>query len=285
DVMEVMTSANQQPTKDWLDFAVTTRARSRIRAHLRVEQRQKSINLGRELLENEMRTAGISFPKFTKNDVEVKRVSEALEVYNLDDLLLQVGYGKIDADQIIDLLKEGPHGGENGEAPPSMRQGKIEQFVRKVTGRDQAGITVSGVDDVLVRYAKCCNPLPGDAIIGFITRGRGVTIHRRECTKAFDTDPERRIEVSWDTKAKINRPVQLKVTTANKPGILANVSQTFSAQKINISEANCRAQDDGRACNVFTFHVNDLSQLKTVMRALTKVKGVVEVERTWAVSR
>ncbi|HMR09942.1 MAG TPA: ACT domain-containing protein, partial [Polyangiaceae bacterium] len=125
-----------------------------------------------------------------------------------------------------------------------------------------------------------CNPLPGDAIIGFITRGRGVTIHRRECPKAFDnSDPERRIDVSWDTKAKINRPVQLKVTTANKPGILATVSQTFSAQKINISEANCRASDDGRACNVFTFHVNDLSQLKNVMKALTKVSGVVEVER------
>jgi guanosine-3',5'-bis(diphosphate) 3'-pyrophosphohydrolase len=279
DVMEIMTSTHQQPTKDWLDFAVTTRARSRIRAHLRTEQRQKSINLGRELLENEMRSAGISFPKFTKNDVEVKRVSEALEVFNLDELLLQVGYGKIDADQVIDLLKEGPHGGENGEAPPSMRQGKIEQFVRKVTGRDQGGIRVSGIDDVLVRYAKCCNPLPGDAIIGFITRGRGATIHRRECMKAFDTDPERRIEVSWDSKAKINRPVQLSVTTTNKPGILAVVSQTFSAQSINISEANCRAGDDGRARNVFTFNCADLSQLKNVMRALSKVAGVVEVAR------
>ena len=279
DVMEIMTSNNQQPTKDWLDFAVTTRARSRIRSHLRTEQRQKSINLGRELLENEMRSAGISYPKFAKNDVEMKRVAEALEVYNLDDLLLQVGYGKIDTDQVITFLKDGPHGGETGEAPPSMRQGKIEQFVRKVTGRDQGGIKVSGIDDVLVRYAKCCNPLPGDAIIGFITRGRGVTIHRRECMKAFDTDPERRIEVSWDSKAKINRPVQLSVTTTNKPGILAIVSQTFSAQSINISEANCRAGDDGRARNVFTFNCTDLSQLKNVMRALSKVAGVVEVAR------
>ena len=161
----------------------------------------------------------------------MKRVSEALEVLNLDELLLQVGYGKIDADQVIDLLKE-PARRRGGEAPPSMRPGKIEQLVRKVTGRDQGGIKVSGIDDVLVRYAKCCNPLPGDAIIGFITRGRGVTIHRRECMKAFDTDPERRIEVSWDSRAKINRPVQLSVTTTNKPGILAIVSQTFSAQSI-----------------------------------------------------
>ncbi len=126
---------------------------------------------------------------------------------------------------------------------------------------------------MLVRYAKCCNPLPGDDILGFITRGRGVTIHRRGCAKAFDTDPERRVEISWDAKAKINRAVQLRVVTANRPGILATVGQTFSAQGINISEANCRAGDDGRAVNVFTFVCSDLTQLKSVMRALRKVQG------------
>jgi GTP pyrophosphokinase len=152
-------------------------------------------------------------------------------------------------------------------------------LVRKVTGRSHAGIRVSGIDDVLVRYAKCCNPLPGDTIIGFITRGRGVTVHRRECSKAFDTDPERRIEVTWGDDPKINRPVSLRVTTRNAPGILANVSQTFSAQKINISEANCRSTDDGSACNVFTFLASDVQQLKSVMRALAKVRGVMEVER------
>jgi GTP pyrophosphokinase len=151
--------------------------------------------------------------------------------------------------------------------------------MRRVTGRDQSGIKVSGIDDVLVRYARCCNPLPGDPIIGFITRGRGATVHRRECRKALDMDPERRIEVSWDAKSKINRPVQICVTTTNKPGILATVSQTFSAQSINISEANCRADDDGRARNVFTFNCTDLNQLKSVMKALQKVTGVVEVSR------
>jgi len=281
DVMEIMTSPNQQPTKDWLDFCVTTRARARIRGHMRADQRQKSINLGKELLENEMRAAGISFSKFSKNEAEVRRVFEAHSLQSLDELLLTVGYGKLAAEDVVDGLRAKPADGAAGEgdAPPSIRSGRIENFVRKVTGRDQGGIKVSGIDDVLVRYAKCCNPLPGDAIIGFITRGRGVTIHRRECMKAFDTDPERRIDVSWDSKAKINRPVQLVVTTTNKPGILATVSQTFSAQSINISEANCRAGDDGRARNIFTFNVSDLSQLKNVMKALHKVSGVVEVSR------
>ena len=281
DVVEVMTSPQQHPSKDWLDYTVTTRARNRIRAYLRAEQRTKSINLGKELLEGEMRQAGMSYAKLIKNNDEMRRVWEAHRFGTWEELLLAIGYGKLPADVAAKTIaaKEAKSPAGASEPPKSLKAGPIEQLVRRVTGRDKTGIRVNGIDDVLVRYAKCCNPLPGDPIIGFITRGRGVTIHRRGCPKAFDTDPERRIDVSWDSRAKINRPVQLKVTTANKPGILATVSQTFSAQKINISEANCRASDDGRACNVFTFHVSDLIQLKNVMKALTKVNGVVDVER------
>jgi GTP pyrophosphokinase len=276
DVIEVISSATQQPNKDWLDFVVTTRARSRIRAHIRSELRFKSINLGRELLESEMRTAGLSFAKLAKSEHDSRRVAAHFGHGSLDELLLAVGYGKLDAEDVVEAMQtQAP----DSEPSPSLRQGRIEQFVRKVIGRDHAGITVNGIDDVLVRYARCCNPLPGDAIIGFITRGRGVAVHRRECKKALDMDPERRVDVAWDSKAKINRPVQLCVTTTNKPGILATVSQTFSAQSINISEANCRAGEDGQARNVFTFHCNDLTQLKGVMRALSRVNGVVDVSR------
>ena len=281
DVLEVTTSPSQQPNKEWLDFVATTRARTRIRSYLRAEQRQKSINLGRELLESEMRAAGMSLGRFLKNGAEVRRVSEAHKVGSADELLLGIGFGRISAEDVVRTVKHPRGDGDASEeqAPASLKTGRLEQLVRKVTGRDHGGIRVNGIDDVLVRYAKCCNPLPGDAIIGFITRGRGVTIHRRQCVKAFDTDPERRIEVSWDAKAKINRPVQIKVTTNNTPGILAIVSQIFSAQQLNISEANCRASDDGKACNIFTFHVQELKQLKTVMKELGKVEGVVEVER------
>ena len=286
DVIDVMTQNAQHPTKDWLDFTITSRARNRIRSYLRAEQREKSVNLGRELLETEMHQAGMSLGKLQKNERELHRVLEGQHLGTLEELYLGIGYGKIQADDVVHLLAGTPAGGAPSASPrPELRPSPIERIVRKVRGRDQGGIKVSGVDDVLVRYARCCNPLPGDSIIGFITRGRGVTIHRRECQKAFDTDPERRVDVSWDPDSKINRPVQLKVTTMNKPGILAHVSQAFSAQKINISEANCRAGDDGRACNVFTFPCTDLAQLKAIMRALSRVKGVVEVERTWEASR
>src|SRR5690606_28607836 len=258
--------------KDWLDFCVTTRARTRVRTYLRQEQRTKSINLGRELLEQEMRHAGMSLSKFLKSDAEVQRLCERLKVGSREELLLAIGYGKVSPEDAVAGIR-GRQTDASTTPVPDFKEGRIEQLVRKVTRRETSGIRVNGIDDVLIRYAKCCNPLPGDAIIGFITRGRGVTIHRRECVKAFDTDPERRIDVQWDARAKINRPVQLKVMTTNKPGILATVSQTFSAQRINITEANCRSGDDGRACNIFTFHVNELSQLKNVMRALGKVNG------------
>jgi len=280
DVVEILTSTSAQPTKDWLTFCTTSRAIGRVRNFLRAEQREKSINLGRELLEHELRTAGMSYSKFTKNEVEIRRLIAHFKTNSLDDLLLSIGYGKIAADEITAAIKsrEGPPV-QDAAPPPELREGKLQQLARRLTGKDQAGIKVSGEDDVLVRFAKCCNPLPGDPIVGFITRGRGVTVHRRQCMKTFDMDPERRIEVTWDTKAKINRPVQLRVTTTGSPSLLAVISQVFSAQKLSINEANCRAGEDGRACNTFTFTVSDLNQLKSVMRDITKISGVVDVER------
>ncbi len=279
DIVEILTSQTQTPNKDWLDFVGTTRAKAKIRNYLRQEQREKSLKLGRELLERELHKAQISLNKLLKNDKELRKLLEAMKVSNADELLISIGYGKTDTDAVLRTLAPPAPDGAPSIAPEPLREGRIAGFVRKITGAGDGGIKLNGIDDVLVRYAKCCNPLPGDDILGFITRGRGITIHRRGCQKAFDTDPERRVEIAWDQKAKINRNVQLKIVTANRPGILATVGSTFSEQGINISEANCRAGDDGRAVNVFTFVCSDLGQLKGVMRALSKVQGVVAVER------
>jgi GTP pyrophosphokinase len=279
DIIDVVTSPNQQPTKDWLDFVGTTRARSKIRNYLRLEEREKSLRLGRELLERELHKAGVSLAKLLKNDNELRRLLQALKISSQEELLIGVGYGKIHAEQVLEVVAPADEDGRDSRPPESLREGRVLGLVRKIIKRDDNAIRLNGIDDVLVRYAKCCNPLPGDDILGFITRGRGVTIHRRSCSKAFDTDPERRVEISWDSKAKINRNVQLRVVTDNRRGILANISQTFSGLGINITEANCRAEDDGRAMNVFTFVCEDLQQLKGVTRALQKVQGVVAVER------
>ncbi|MFO0673901.1 MAG: bifunctional (p)ppGpp synthetase/guanosine-3',5'-bis(diphosphate) 3'-pyrophosphohydrolase [Polyangiaceae bacterium] len=279
DVVDIITNNNQHPSKDWLDFVVTTRARAKVRNYLRTAEREKSLRLGRELVEREFHRAGISLNKLLKNDQELKNVFEACKVQNVDELLIGIGYGKIKPNEIVNVVAPPSTDGKETAPPPALKEGRIEGFVRKVVKGDDGGIKLNGMDDVLVRYARCCNPLPGDDILGFITRGRGVTIHRRGCPKAFDTDPARRVEIGWDSKAKINRSVQIRVTTANRPGILATVGHTFSAQGINISEANCRANEDGTAVNVFTFNCSDLNQLKVVMKALQKVEGVVAVDR------
>ena len=196
DVVEVMTKPDQQPSKDWLDHVVTGRARSKIRNHLRSEQRDKSLKLGRGLLEKELHGQHMSLAKLLKTDEELRKVLEGFKVASAEELFISVGYGKFTAKDVAELLAP-PQADANGmsEPPPSIREGRLESFVRKVTGKDTPGIRLNGIDDVLVRYTRCCNPLPGDEIIGFITRGRGITVHRRNCTKAFDLDPERRVEI------------------------------------------------------------------------------------------
>lgn len=280
DVVDVLTEDTQSPGKDWLEACVTPRARHRIRNYLRTQHRRKSINLGRELLEAEMQRAGMSLTKLLRNDAATAELLGVFKMPHTDDLMLALGFGKLEALELVTVVKELRERGGGEALVPRLNTGALEKIVRKVTGRDVAGIRVDGLDSVLVRYAKCCNPLPGDPILGFITRGRGVTVHRRDCNKAFDTtDPERRVDVTWGSSPTINRPVSLRVTTVNSPGILAKVSLVFSSQKINISEAYCRASDDGNAQNEFTFLASDVKQVKSVMKSLSKVGGVVTVER------
>ncbi len=132
---------------------------------------------------------------------------------------------------------------------------------------------------MLVRYGRCCNPVPGDPIVGFITRGRGVTVHTVACDKALATDPERRVEVSWDARSESKRPVTLRVLTVDRPGLLADMSQIFSKRGVNISQANCRATGDDRAVNTFEVVISDLKQLTELMRSIEKLTGVYSVER------
>ena len=279
DVVEIVTQSTQKPGKDWLDFVVTSSARSKIRVYLRQEQRDKSLRIGRELLERDLVKAGLSMAKWQKSDHDVRRVVEALKVHNLEELFVSIGYGRVDAHDVVELLAPKKDGVDM--APPSaLREGTLRGLVRKAMKQvDDGGIRLGGIDDLLVRHPKCCNPLPGDDIVGFVSRGRGLTIHRKGCQKALDTDPERRVEISWDSNARIDRAVNLRVVTANKPGILATISQTFSKEGINISEANCRVLEEGKAVNNFKFTCSDLNQLKSVTRALQKLTGVVSVDR------
>jgi len=171
---------------------------------------------------------------------------------------------------------------EDGERRPLglYAVNPLSKILRKVTRRNaSSGIKVAGEGDVLVRFAQCCSPLPGDQIIGFITRGRGVTIHTRDCDKALDLDPERRVDVEWDSTSKVHHLVAIQVVCADKPGLLAHISKAFTDSGVNISQAHCRATEDRRAVNTFHADVTNLEQLKAVIRSLSRISGVYSVDR------
>jgi GTP pyrophosphokinase len=276
DTVEIITNPSQKPNKDWLKFVVTARARSKIRHYIRREQRERGRTLGRELLDREFRKYGQSFNKIQKKGGLQPAVNQ-LRVGNEEDLIMYVGFGKVTPTQVARAVI--PEEVPEKEEPVSKKKGRISQFLNLVQRKKTSGIRVQDMDDMLVRFAHCCNPVPGEAIVGFITRGRGVTIHKMSCSKALDLDPERRIEVSWDSGTKNEHPVAIDVHSADKPGLLAEMSRAFSEQGVNITSANCRSTGGGRAVNTFHFHVYDLDHLRQVMRAIQKIKGVHSVER------
>jgi GTP pyrophosphokinase len=278
DTIEIITSPNQKPNKDWLKLVKTARARTKIRWLLRQEQRDKAVALGTDLIDKALRKHDTTLGRAQK---ELAHAAKELRCQTVDELIVQVGYGKITAQQVIE--KALPSLAKKSEELPAKTESMLKTLLRKVTRRtSSSGIKVAGEEDILVRFAKCCSPLPGDPIVGFITRGRGVTVHRRDCDKGLDLDPERRIDVEWDGLSKAQHEVAIQVLCADKPGLLAHISQSFTDQGVNISQAHCRATDDGRAVNTFHALVKDLDQLKSVIRSLSRIKGVFSVDRVSA---
>jgi GTP pyrophosphokinase len=278
DTIEIITSPNQKPNKDWLKLVKTARARTKIRYLLRQEQRDKAVLLGTDLIDKALRKHGTTL---VRADKQLQVAARELRCVTVDELIIQVGYGKLTAQQVLE--KALPEIAKQDKEPDKKPESMLKTLLRKVTRRtSSSGIKVAGEEDILVRFAKCCSPLPGDPIVGFITRGRGVTVHRRDCDKGLDLDPERRIDVEWDGHGKTQHEVAIQVLCADKPGLLAHISQSFSEQGVNISQAHCRATDDGRAVNTFHASVRDLDQLKSVIRSLSRIKGVFSVDRVSA---
>jgi GTP pyrophosphokinase len=288
DSVEVLTSPQAHPSKDWLTFVKTSRAQQRIRAFIKQQQRDKSLQLGRELAERDFRRFSLNLNKLLKGG-ELRPICEELGFRTEEDFLIAVGYGKVTPQQAIsklvppEKLAQDEKGKNGVEAQSSAALGgfsRVTAIAKKLVGRQsKSGVQIGGVDDVLVRFGRCCNPVPGDPIAGFITRGRGVTVHTVSCERALATDPERRIDVSWDVRGEFKRPVTLRVLTADRPGLLADISHTFSQKGVNISQANCRATGDDRAVNTFEVNISDLKQLTDLMRTIERLQGVFSVER------
>jgi GTP pyrophosphokinase len=272
DVVEIITSPHQTPSKDWLKFVKTSKARNRIRHWVKEQEHQKSVELGRELLEKELRKYGVAFHRGMALDT-MSRVLTELSFKNTDDLLAAVGYGKVTTGQVIARLLP------DRVKTETAKTSRIGQVLDKIRKKPSGGIRVQGLDDILVRFAKCCNPLPGDAVVGFISRGRGVTVHAAECQKVMETDPGRRIDVAWDLTQKAPHSVKIRVYCSDIKGILAGITGAITKSEANIVRASAYATGDGQAVNTFEIDVNDLPHLNRVTDAIRKVKGVQKVER------
>ena len=279
DTIEILTSPHSHPSKDWLTFVKTSRAQARIRQFIRQAEHRRSIEIGRDVAEREFRRFGLTLNKVHKGG-ELDKAAHALGYRQADDVLAAIGYGKVAPAQVLQQILP-PEKLAEGQPPeqPAVTN-RITDLFRKMARRPTEGVRINGIEDVLVRYGKCCNPVPGDVIVGFITRGRGVTVHTAACDKILGIDPERRVDVTWDAKADIKRQVSIRVITADRPGILAKLSQTFSEAGLNISQASCRTTPGERAVNEFEISIADLKQLNAVMRNLEKIDGVQSVERT-----
>jgi len=278
DSVEIITSPNQKPNKDWLKLVKTARARTKIRWLLRQEQRDKAVALGTDLVDKALRKHDTTSARAEK---QLAHAAKELRLQTVDEMIVQVGYGKITVAQVLEAALPGIKKADSEAVPKA--ESMLKTLLRKVTRRtSSSGIKVAGEEDILVRFAKCCSPLPGDPIVGFISRGRGVTVHRRDCDKGLDLDPERRIDVEWDAASKAQHEVAIQVLCADKPGLLAHISQSFTEQGVNINQAHCRATEDGRAVNTFHASVRDLDQLKQVIRSLSRIKGVYSVDRVSA---
>ncbi|PYN34575.1 MAG: GTP pyrophosphokinase [Candidatus Rokuibacteriota bacterium] len=270
DIVEIVTSPNQHPSRDWLKIVKSTRARAKINQWIKVEERARSIELGRELFEREARKYRLN-PTALLGGEEIKRAAADFGFAGPDDLMAAVGYGKSSVHQVLNKL-----------APNALLETPEKPKPSATRPAPVDGVRIRGVDDLLVRFARCCNPLPGDPIVGFITRGRGLTVHARDCLTVAKSvlDRERLIDVEWDVEEPGKRPVRIAVYIGkDRPGLLSEITGAISARNGNITKAEVTVTDDRRGINNFVVEVADLRQLQDIMAAIRDVRDVINVER------
>ena len=271
DTVEIITQAGHHPSKDWLKYVVTSRAMAKIRNWVKTEERKKSVTLGRDLLEKEFKKHHLKFGQFSKSS-EMQKILKEDHIDSLDDLMAFVGYGRVSPKHVVHhFLPEEEV--KKGEPPDRTR--------KKGAEAEPIGVSLTGIDDIMVRFGKCCDPIPGDEIIGYISRGRGITVHTANCTHVQDMDPERLVDVHWDIREKREYPVQMRIVCHDKKGALADISAAISSLDVNITHAEINTAQDGQAHCEFSVNVIDLNQFNKIIAVIRKLRGVISVERLW----
>ncbi len=280
DIVEVVTNKAQTgPSRDWLNLATTSKAKSKIRQWFKEQRRDESIDRGKEMLERDLRRMGHEVHANLKEE----RLAEAARKFGYqssDDLLASIGYGKLSAAMVVGRLV--PYKGAE-KAPESV----FEAAARPLAGAPRTrqsthGVVVRGVDNVLVRFARCCNPVPGDSIVGYITRGRGVSVHREDCPNIaaiMGEDEGRQVDVSWDMGNSTSYPVEIEMEASDGPGLLTGVMNAVLEMKAHVSAVNARTGRNRTALISMTVEINDVAHMNNVIGRLKRLQGVQNVHR------
>ena len=268
----VITQKGHQPSKDWLSFVKTVKARSKIRQWIKTQEKERSLTLGREMCEKAFRKVKLNFNTILKTP-EMEAVVEGFGFKAVDDLIIAIGYGKVTPLQLVRKMLPKADAEADQQSLLNRLMGKVR---KKKIG---SGVIVKGAEDILVRFGKCCQPVPGDAIVGYITRGFGVTVHRNGCANTIKTNPERLIEVEWDTATHNPFPAKIKIRALDRVGLLADVAASIAKCGANIISANTQTSENKMVASYFTLEVADTEQLQSILTSLKKVKQVLEVDR------
>ena len=275
DMVEILTGQNHEPNRDWLKFVKTAKARIRIQHYIKAQEETKNILAGREMLEKESRRLGLQFSQALKSG-RVEAAAHEMSFKSVEDLMAAVGYSQIPVRRVIQrILTEQTEISAKHEQRPAAAQAQTP-------GHAASDIKVSGLEQVQVRFAHCCNPVPGDAVVGYISRGRGVVIHTEDCPNVATMELERLIEVSWSSKKnRSDKPYQarIRIISQNTPGILSEISGLLARQAVNIESGSFHALLGGRSEITMMIVVKDSEQLYQIIRMISSLSDIYEVSR------
>ncbi len=281
EIIDILTSSNPDkgPSRDWLNIVKTGEARSKIRSWFKKEKRDENIVEGRSMLDRELRRNNIRFSDAEFGDNMIK-LAERYHCKTVDDLYAAIGYGGVTMTKIMPRIRDSYS--KISKAQPT--QIPVNAPERK-TSKSSDGVIIEGIDNCLVKFARCCNPLPGDEIIGFITRGHGVSVHSRNCTNVpvnigLSAEPDRWLKAYWDKSTKEEFKATLVICALDRVALLADITAQLAAMRVMISASNSRTLRDGRVEVSLTVYVDGIEHVKSVIAKLEKVNGILSVERT-----
>ncbi|HHW56369.1 MAG TPA: bifunctional (p)ppGpp synthetase/guanosine-3',5'-bis(diphosphate) 3'-pyrophosphohydrolase [Clostridia bacterium] len=278
DIVEILVSPNKDrgPSRDWLQIVKSSQARNKIRQWFKKEKREENIARGEEILEKELRRHGIQ-PVMIKNEIW-EEVLKKLNIHTMEDLYATIGYGGLTLNQVIPRIKEEI---KKSQKEIGLKPTTPDRVEKKKAKTNNMGVIVKGVDNVMVRFAKCCSPVPGDEIIGYVTKGRGISIHRKDCQNVRDFlfDKNKIVEVEWDQGKNISYQADIQIMANDKFGLLTEVTSVLSDTKINVKAVNARTTRDNIAIINLTLEITSKEQLEKVMNKLKALEGVMDVYR------